>query len=261
MPKIFPALAILWISFTISGQGIKIIPRSTLDSIANPQATESSPVTFHSTIADIGTISEDDSPVTARFEWHNTGDKPVAIVDVKTGCSCSQATYVRDAVGPKNSSTIDVIFNPKGHPGAFARKIKILAIAGTERYTAILTIKGTVTPSKRPTHDYHHAMGTLLLKRKEVTVTAGKAAVETIEVMNAGDKPIVLKADKHMLPPYISVASVPDTLEPGAIGDLEISFDPALLVSSKLGKIPIILEGVAASPLQRTIYVTVLQDK
>lgn len=234
-------------------QNIPIIPKAKLDSVANTPIVADSPMRFATSVVDFGEISEDEGPVTRKVSWRNMSDIPVVITDIRTGCSCTVVDYVRRAVAPGQEGEITVTFKPKGHPGPIIRKISVYAEPTGKRAAAVLTLKGRVSRSTRPTHDYPYAMGDLLLKRKEVTIEADKTTFERIEVMNAGDKPLILKADTRLLPSFISFASLPDTIAPASIADLEIGFYPEKVERHVPERIPLMLEGLPGPPSGRTI--------
>lgn len=243
----------------ILGQSFRIIPKERLDSIANPVAASDSPMRFEQTRIDAGTISEDDAPSQYRFVWHNEGSEPLVITEVRTGCGCAVATYDHRPVKSGEKGTITVTYNPKGHPGRFQRKI----VVSTQllKASAVLELTGDVIPSSRPVHDYHNAIGSLRLKQLEVRMSGRDRAIESIEVMNAGEKPMRIEADAQMLPQYLRVVCVPETIEAGARADIEIHFDPSKVKGTIPRQIPVILNGIGnLPPSRRTIHINFEQE-
>lgn len=239
-----------------SAQQFKIIPREKLDSLANPVAAADSPMRFERSAIDAGTINEDDAPSRYRFHWHNDGSEPLVVTEVRTGCGCAAADYDRRAVGPGEEGVITITYHPKGHPGRFRRKITVHT-QSTGRPAAVLELTGEVIPSVLPTHNYPHVMGSLRLKRTEVAMeSTERRVVESIEVLNAGEKPLRITADSRLLPEYLAVRSNPETIEAGMRADIEISFDPTKVRARIPERIPVILEGTDdLPPSRRTIYV------
>ena len=249
---------LVWVLLTggtsVLGQSFRIIPREVLDSLAHPVAATDSPVRFEVARIDLGTIDEEDEPKAVRFVWHNAGDEPVVITRVQTGCGCAVATYDRRPVQPAGEGAITVTYHPKGHPGPFERKILVYAQPVGEGIAAVLTLTGRVTPSAKPTHDYPYAMGPLRLKQQQVRMRGTVRSIERIEVLNAGEAPLHLTVDRRLLPDYVTVRFEPETIEAGAVGDIEIGFDPTQLRTALPKRVPMVLEGLALPPSRRTLY-------
>lgn len=236
-------------------QQYRIVPREALDSLANPVAAADSPMRFEKTRIDIGTISEDDKPSEYTLYWHNDGEVPLVITDIRTGCGCTTVKYDRRPVKKGEQGAITITYRPKGHPGRFQRKILVYTQL-SDKASAVLDMSGNVLPSVRPTHDYPNVIGSLRLKQMRVRMRDSERTIESIEVMNAGSKPLKIEADSRLLPEYLTVKSVPERIEAGARGDIEISFDPARVKTTVRREIPIILNGIEdLPPSRRTIYV------
>lgn len=239
---------------TADAQQYRIIPREVLDSVANPVADARSPMHFRQTRIDAGTIGEDDKPSSYTFSWRNDGEEPLVITAVRTGCGCVTAAYDKRPVKTGEEAEITLTYDPKGHPGHFSRKISVYTQA-LKQPSAVLELTGRVEPSARPTHNYPYAFGPLLLKQTEVRFEGTARAAERIEMMNAGDKPLTISANERMLPPFVRVVCEPQTIEAGAVADIEIAFDPAEVKGRLPQQVPVIIEGVAGASVQRTIYV------
>lgn len=93
---------------------------------------------------DFGTIKEANGPVSCTFEFTNTGDKPLLIIDATASCGCTRPEYPSKPIKPGKKGKIKVTFSPIGRPGAFKKTVKIKT-NGKERTTTLI-IKGTVVP-------------------------------------------------------------------------------------------------------------------
>ena len=100
-------------------------------------------MTFAAKTHDFGTIKEANGPVTYSFEFTNTGDEPLVIVDVKASCGCTRPEYPKEPIMPGKKGKIKVTFNPTGRPGEFNKEIKIRTNTNKR---PILKITGTVIP-------------------------------------------------------------------------------------------------------------------
>ena len=234
-------------------QPFRIPTREQLDSIANPVAAADSPMRFGQTRMDAGRIGEDDGPYEFVFRWRNCGEEPVVITDVRTGCGCVVARYDKRPVMPGSEGELSLTFHPKGHPGRLMRKVTLFTQSGGAP-AAVLELTGSVTPSAVPAHAYRYAFGPLRLKQRGVRMNGGRRAVERIEVLNAGEAPLHLTVDRRLLPDYVTVRFDPETIEAGAVGDIEIGFDPTQLRTALPKRVPVVLEGLALPPSRRTLY-------
>lgn len=95
---------------------------------------------------DFGTIQEAKGPVSCTFEFTNTGDKPLLIIDATASCGCTRPEYPSKPIKPGKKGKIKVTYSPIGRPGAFKKTIKVKT-NGKER-TTTLRIEGTVIPKK-----------------------------------------------------------------------------------------------------------------
>ena len=93
---------------------------------------------------DFGTIKEANGPVSCTFEFINTGNKPLLIIDATASCGCTRPEFPTKPIKPGKKGKIKVTYSPIGRPGAFRKSVKVKT-NGRER-TTILRIEGTVVP-------------------------------------------------------------------------------------------------------------------
>lgn len=107
-------------------------------------AADNGPVmTFEEKTHDFGTIKEADGPVSHTFEFTNTGNEPLVIINVNASCGCTRPEYSKEPIKPGKKGKIKVTYNPAGRPGEFSKDVKIRT-NGNKR--PILKITGTVIP-------------------------------------------------------------------------------------------------------------------
>ena len=102
--------------------------------------------TFQTRVHDFGTIKEEGGPVSCNFEFTNTGDKPLLIIDATASCGCTRPEFPSKPIKPGKKGKIKVTYSPIGRPGAFKKTVKVKT-NGKER-TITLRIEGTVVPKK-----------------------------------------------------------------------------------------------------------------
>ena len=95
---------------------------------------------------DFGTIKEADGPVSFTFEFKNTGNKPLIIVDAVASCGCTRPEYTTKPIKPGKKGKVKVTYSPVGRPGAFRKTVKVKT-NGTEKVST-LTISGVTIPKK-----------------------------------------------------------------------------------------------------------------
>ena len=114
-----------------------------LSSLADDKQAEA---TFEVKSHDFGTIQEAKGPVSCIFEFTNTGNKPLLIIDATASCGCTRPEYPSKPIKPGKKGKIKVTYSPIGRPGAFKKTVKVKT-TGKERSTT-LRIEGTVIPKK-----------------------------------------------------------------------------------------------------------------
>lgn len=101
-------------------------------------------MTFKETKHDFGNMEESDGTVSHDFQFVNTGDKPLVITQVITGCGCTSAKWSDKPYQPGAKGVIRIAYNPEW------RKKKTFSIV-TEVFTnatsggiKVLTVTGKV---------------------------------------------------------------------------------------------------------------------
>lgn len=113
----------------------------------NAQGKGYAQATFPEKTYDFGIIKEDGGPVSCEFEFTNTGDKPLIIIEALASCGCTRPEYPKNPIGPGKTGKIKVTYNPDGRPGAFRKDIKVKTNGKESRST--LFIIGSATPKAK----------------------------------------------------------------------------------------------------------------
>lgn len=80
---------------------------------------------------------------TKKFEFTNTGTKPLIVTNVMASCGCTAPEWPREPIKPGEKGTITVKYNT-AIPGAFQKSIRVFSNASPE--PVLLIIKGEVKP-------------------------------------------------------------------------------------------------------------------
>ncbi len=100
--------------------------------------------TFAEKSHDFGQILETKGPVTHTFEFVNTGNAPLIIVEAVASCGCTRPEYPTKPIKPGKKGKIKVTYSPIGRPGAFSKSVRVKT-NGRERFTT-LHIEGVAIP-------------------------------------------------------------------------------------------------------------------
>lgn len=104
-------------------------------------------ITFAETTYNFGTIAETKGVVSHQFEFTNTGDKPLVIVDATAECGCTTPEFPVTPIQPGKKGVIKVTYNPLGRPGGFTKAVTVKTNGKPKK--ARIYIKGVVNPNKR----------------------------------------------------------------------------------------------------------------
>ena len=103
--------------------------------------------TFAKKEYDFGFIEEDGGKVQCEFEFTNTGNKPLIIVEAAASCGCTKPEYPKRPIEPGKTGKIKVTYNPAGRPGGFKKDVKIRTNGAEKRTT--LYIIGSAAPQPK----------------------------------------------------------------------------------------------------------------
>ena len=88
-------------------------------------AKDKAEITFKTTEHDFGYIKEDGGSVSCEFEFTNTGNKPLLIIDAVPSCGCTRPEYPKRPIAPGDTGIIKVEYQPLGRTGAFKKDIRV----------------------------------------------------------------------------------------------------------------------------------------
>ena len=240
---------------------IKIIPQQKLDSVINVPTVKGDNISFKggATIS-FGSIDEDGGVWSSKVEWSNKSDKPLVITSIKTSCSCLQATSRREAVVSGGHSVVELRYNPKGHPGSVEQRVFVYTNLSASQPTAVLKVKGVVTPSLNHSKDYPRNRGELLLRRDTVEFSGDKPQTERIACMNNSSRAMRLKTDTLLSSRGLRLKTEPEVLAAGEEGDLVITYTPEP-DSKKPLWLKLYITGMALPPRAREIIVQIRKEE
>ena len=113
--------------------------------VSSEKTSAGGPVmTFEKMVHDFGTIKEGEK-VTTIFNFTNTGNEDLIIVDARGSCGCTVPQYPKNtAIAPGESGEITVSFDSSNKPGNQQKSVTLSANTASGR--EMLRIKSQVTP-------------------------------------------------------------------------------------------------------------------
>lgn len=243
------------ISAATASAQIRIVPQDRLEEVSSPRlSVDSAALRFDVTHIVADPMNEDDAPQTFVYAFTNDGSEPLHIERLMSTCSCASATCSVKDVKPGQRAEIRVRYNPKGHPGRFDRKVFVYTQKGNAP-AAVLRLSVDVTSGADLSAEWPVQMGPVRLRRSEVSFAGVGKAVETIRFINVGDKPVELQCETALLPGCLEFSTVPETVLPGAQGQIRIAFDPSRPGIRETMKV--ILKGLGLPPSKSIITVMI----
>jgi hypothetical protein len=97
---------------------------------------------WDTTVIDMGKIPEG-RPATVKFNFTNTGTKPITLKDVHPSCSCTTPDYSREIINAGKTGYVMATYNA-AQVGKFNKSIAVTTSLGE---IDILVIKGEVVSS------------------------------------------------------------------------------------------------------------------
>jgi len=181
---------------------------------------------FTTTNHDFGKI-EQGKPAVYKFEFTNTGGKPIIIKDVKSSCGCTTPDWSKKPVAPGAKGYITVSYDTKGRPGTFKKTITV--ISNAKNSPIVLTVRGTVLEQPQTiNNEYRYQIGLIRVNKTFLnfgTIFNNQKKTMIIKTYNPTDKPVKIVADERYKPHYITLQIEPQELKPKQKGIIKVIYD------------------------------------
>ena len=247
--------AAVMVSAMTADAQLRMVSKEKLQEVANPAlSADSSSLSFEQKHIIAEPMNEDDAPKTFVYRFTNIGKETLAIKRLVSTCSCASAICHVKEVSPGASAEISVIYNPKGHPGKFERKIFVYTQDGNAP-AAVLKLSVEVATGVDISQEWPVQMGCIRLRRPEVAFSAGAKGVEQLRFINLSGRSLTLQCEESFLPECLSFRTEPEVVEDGAEGVIVISYDPSLPGARE--SINVILKGLGLPPTKSSITVRI----
>lgn len=174
-----------------------------------------------------GRIREEGGAVTHRFDFTNTGSKPVVLEEVEVSCGCTTADFTRKPVMPGQSGHVTVAYDPLGRPGPFTKTAVVKANNRSLSFT--LSVSGEVQEREYTVEELYPVVlsaGVRLSGRTAAlrNVAQGEARSATIRWANTSSKAVRLSFEADPAIPHLKIFAQ-ETLPAGGRGEITFTID------------------------------------
>jgi hypothetical protein len=219
-------------------------------------------IVFPEKEVNLGNFKETDPVQVHHFEFVNQGKTPLIINQIKTSCGCVEAEWPKEPILPGKKGVVKVSFDPKGQSGSFSRAIVVHSNADTPMVT--LVVNGVVIPVMQMAEVYKYVIGKIKLESIYVSfgeIFKGQTEKQTVRVMNTSDS-IPAQLTFRKLPAYIKVRFVPEVLEPGSEGVIEMEFSSNLVNSWDyvVDRLELLINGQPAANNRINVTANIKED-
>lgn len=217
-------------------------------------------IRFAETRKDLGTLTEDDAPVTCRFVGTNVSGQTIYIERIHTTCGCTAAQLSRRELHPGDTCEVRLTYTAKNHPGTIDADAFVYLSVSDKHPAARLTLTGNVMPGADEWTRFRYSMGALRLKQNKVKfsgVSKGMEPEARILCGNSSKEPLRITA--LLIPHFATLRTEPEVIPPGEEADLVITLHPDKFPKETQESLhfSVILDGVKGKPSDRTIHVEV----
>ncbi len=185
----------------------------------------SEPIQFDVRTFDFGEVRADQGPFEHSFSFTNNTADSIRIQDVKASCGCTVPSWSSKMIAPGASGFVQARYNAD-RIGTFSKNLQVIFEGSAQ--PVVLYLQGNVLPSPRsPEEELPTSLGNLHLKYRSVNLgkvlTTDLATEKYFDLYNASETPMHI--DSLWQPGHMSASFEPDTLGPGAMGQLKIVYD------------------------------------
>lgn len=131
MKKVFSLIVVMAVALTVAAQ----------EQAPAPKVIEIDQQTY-----DFGTVAEEVGKITHIFGFKNIGTATLTIKSVKASCGCTTPEWSKDPIATGETAKVNVTYTATGRPYAFHKSVTLVFTDGTNDFTEVVFIKGTVTP-------------------------------------------------------------------------------------------------------------------
>lgn len=211
-------------------------------------------VKYAKTDYDLGNIAWH-TEATAAIKITNSGNKPLQITNVDSGCECTVVSWEKAIIAPGSSTTLNAVYKAETL-GTFRRELAITTNAAEEPTYIALT--GRVRSSADNAGSYSKKVDNVLLSTELIdfdNVVQGDYPTVTINIENKGKKPYV--PEFMQMPTWLTYRAYPEVLAPGRSGRVTFTLDSNLLPSMGLTQTKIYVARYPSDKIHKSAEISV----
>ncbi len=198
--------------------------------------TAVSGLSFEERVFDFGEIMEEKGKVSHPFIFKNTGQEPVVIGKIMSGCGCISYSCSNEPVPPGQKGRITITYNPFYRPGFFSKEITVYS--NPHHRVNRIWVKGTVIPYDHPVEeDYPYDFGQGLHFNLKVLafgkVEPGQSKQVRLRYANDTDRPLTLNFSVEGSDKNIHFTN-PGVLSPKERGEMIINYTCSKKISGEI---------------------------
>jgi hypothetical protein len=126
MRYVFVFMIISGLMFSCNPSGQK---PAAAEGVANSAEIVGPLITFEKRAHEFNNITAGEK-VSYAFRFTNTGDAPLIITGIRSGCGCTVGDYPKEPVRPGEQGRITVVFNSSGRRGFQSESVNVLNNTG-----------------------------------------------------------------------------------------------------------------------------------
>lgn len=195
--------------------------------VAVAQTNGGAMIKYSETSHDFGQFREEAGPQAYSFSFDNNGSSDLLITNVVASCGCATPEWTKSPVRPGSKGFVKVTYDPRNRPGKFKKTVTVYS--NTTPPVSVLVIEGDVTPRVLTVEElYRFPVGDIRLTSNHLAFTdvaRGEKKIKVMEVINTSDKSVKIGFDR--VPDHLQLRARPETLQPGAKGIIEGTYDGA----------------------------------
>ncbi|WP_040670539.1 DUF1573 domain-containing protein [Nitritalea halalkaliphila] len=194
------------------------------------EAPERLPLFWEKQVLSLGTFLAEEGPQVLTFYGLNQHDQAIALEEVVSDCACLQVRFARDSVAPSKIAALEVTYTPDYQVGSFMHQLLVKTSADAEGDT--LYVQGRLVPLVSNAEEVYRArQGELAFRSLPLNlgrVFTHEPTEYRVDVHNFGKSALMLSEVQPLLPEFLQVRIVGDTVAAASRALLAIAYDGAM---------------------------------
>lgn len=211
-------------------------------------------VKYAKTDYDLGNIAWH-SEATAAIKITNSGNKPLQVTNVDSGCECTVVSWDKAIIAPGSSTMLTAVYKAETL-GTFRRELAITTNAAEE--PTYITLTGRVKTDGGSVGTFSKKVDNLLLSTELIefdNVVQGDYPSVTINIENKGKKPYV--PEFMQMPKWLTYRAYPEVLAPGRAGRITFTLDSNQLPNMGLTQTQIYVARYPSDKIHKSAEISV----